>query len=222
MTQIYLVRHCEAMGNKMRIFQGTTDCDISETGEKQLEFLSERFAHVHIDKVYSSPLIRTVKTARAIIGKRELEVITHKGLIELDGGVVEGRPFAEAFNEIEGLAEIWNNHPQDFAPDGGEPMRVAYERIWNTILELARENEGKSVAVATHGGVSRCLCCRMLYNDINRLSEVPWCENTAVTKLCFDDDMNVTMEYMNDHTHVPDEYMPKRSRIVSKVEENKQ
>ena len=35
------------------------------------------------------------------------------------------------------------------------------------------------------------------------------------------DDMNIIMEYMNDHSHVPDEYMPKRSRIVSKVE-NKQ
>ena len=221
MTEIYLVRHCEAMGNKMRIFQGTTDCDISETGAVQLGFLKERFKNIHLDAVYSSPLIRTVKTAQAIIGDKNLNVIKHKGLIELDGGVVEGRPFAEAFNEIEGLAEIWNNHPQDFAPQNGEPMRKAYERIWNTVCEIARENKGKSVALATHGGVSRCLCCRMLYNDINRLSEVPWCENTAVTKLCFDDDMNVTMEYMNDHLHVPDEYMPKRSRIVSKVE-NKQ
>lgn len=220
MTEIYLVRHCEAMGNKMRIFQGTTDCDISETGAVQLGFLKERFKNIHLDAVYSSPLIRTVKTAQAIIGDKNLNVIKHKGLIELDGGVVEGRPFAEAFNEIEGLAEIWNNHPQDFAPQNGEPMRKAYERIWNTVCEIARENKGKSVALATHGGVSRCLCCRMLYNDINRLSEVPWCENTAVTKLCFDD-MNVTMEYMNDHSHVPDEYMPKRSRIVSKVE-NKQ
>ncbi len=221
MTEIYLVRHCEAMGNKMRIFQGTTDCDISETGAVQLGFLKERFKNIHLDAVYSSPLIRTVKTAQAIIGDKNLNVIKHKGLIELDGGVVEGRPFAEAFNEIEGLAEIWNNHPQDFAPQNGEPMREAYERIWNSVCEIARENKGKSVGIATHGGVSRCLCCRMLYNDINRLSEVPWCENTAVTKLCFDDDMNVTMEYMNDHSHVPDEYMPKRSRIVSKVENKK-
>ena len=221
MTYIYLIRHCEALGNKQRIFQGSTDCDVSETGAKQLEFLSRRFEGIHLDAVYSSPLIRTQKTAHAVADKKGLPINIHKGLIELHGGIVEGRPFAEAFNEIEGLADIWNNHPQDFAPEGGEPMRKAYERIWNTVLEIARENRGKSVAVATHGGVSRCLCCRMLYNDINRLSEVPWCENTAVTKLCFDDNMNVTMEFMNDHSHVPDEFMPKRSRIVSKVD-NKQ
>ena len=37
MTEIYLVRHCEAMGNVKRLFQGSTDLDISETGEKQLK-----------------------------------------------------------------------------------------------------------------------------------------------------------------------------------------
>ena len=41
MTYIYLVRHCEAMGNHKRLFQGSTDCDISEIGAKQLEFLKE-------------------------------------------------------------------------------------------------------------------------------------------------------------------------------------
>ena len=39
MTKIYIVRHCEAIGNVKRIFQGSTDLDISETGAKQLEYL---------------------------------------------------------------------------------------------------------------------------------------------------------------------------------------
>lgn len=220
MTYIYLIRHCEALGNLKRIFQGSTDCDISETGAKQLEFLACRFKNIHLDAVYASPLIRTQKTAHAVADIKGLPVNIHNGLVELHGGIVEGRPFADAFNEIEGLADTWNTHPQDFAPEGGEPMREAYERIWNTVLEIARENRGKTVAVATHGGVSRCLCCRMLYDDINLLSSVPWCENTAVTLIRFDDDMNATMEFMNDHSHVPEEFMPKRSRIVSKVEEN--
>ena len=31
-TTLYLVRHCEAMGNIRRIFQGHTDEEISENG----------------------------------------------------------------------------------------------------------------------------------------------------------------------------------------------
>ncbi len=218
MTNIYLIRHCEAMGNKMRLFQGSTNCDISDTGAKQLEFLGERFKNIKLDAVYSSPLIRTQKTAHAVADSHNLPVIIRENLVELHGGVVEGRPFQEAFNSIEGLADTWNNHPQDFAPQGGEAMRDAYVRIYDEILSLAQLNRQKTIAAATHGGVLRCLMCRVLYNDINRLKDVPWCENTAVTLLSIDDDNKISVNFFNDYSHVPSEYMPKRSRIVSKAE----
>lgn len=218
MTNIYLIRHCEAMGNKMRLFQGSTNCDISDTGAKQLEFLGERFKNIKLDAVYSSPLIRTQKTAHAVADNHNLPVIIRENLVELHGGVVEGRPFQEAFNSIEGLADTWNNHPQDFAPQGGEAMRDAYVRIYDEILSLAQLNRQKTIAAATHGGVLRCLMCRVLYNDINRLKDVPWCENTAVTLLSIDDDNKISVNFFNDYSHVPSEYMPKRSRIVSKAE----
>lgn len=217
MTYIYLIRHCEAMGNQKRLFQGSTDCDISDTGAKQLEYLAERFKSIELDAVFSSPLIRTQKTAHAIADYKGLPVILRENLIELHGGIVEGKPFQEAFSSIEGLADAWNNHPQDFAPQGGEPMRNAYERIYTEILDLAQQNRNKTIAVATHGGVSRCLMCRILYNDINRLKDVPWCENTAVTLLKIDDDNKIGVEFFNDYSHVPMQYMPKRNRIVGKI-----
>lgn len=215
MTYIYLIRHCEAMGNLKRVFQGSTDCDISETGAKQLEYLKERFKNIQLDAVYSSPLIRARKTAEAVASGKGLEIITRRNLTELCGGVVEGRPFQEAFNSIPGLADTWNNHPQDFAPEGGEAMRNAYVRIYDEITELVRINRDKTVAAVSHGGVLRCLMCRVLYNDINRLKDVPWCENTAVTLLKIDDSDKIGVEFFNDYSHVPPEYMPKRSRIVS-------
>lgn len=217
MTYIYLVRHCEAMGNHKRLFQGSTDCEISEIGAHQLEYLKERFKNIKLDAVYSSPLIRAQKTAEAVAHGKGLDIITRKNLAELHGGVVEGRPFQEAFNAIPGLADAWNNHPQDFAPEGGESMRDAYVRIYDEIISLARANRDKTIAAATHGGVLRCLMCRVLYYDITRLKDVPWCENTAVTLLKINDDDKITVEFFNDYTHVPPEYMPKRNRIVGKA-----
>ena len=217
MTYIYLIRHCEAVGNLKRVFQGSTDCDISETGAKQLEFLKERFKNIKLDAIYSSPLIRARKTAEAVVCGKGLEIITRQNLTELSGGVVEGRPFQEAFNSIPGLADTWNNHPQDFAPEGGEAMRHAYVRNYDEITDLVNQNRGKTIAVTSHGGVLRCLMCRVLYGDITRLCDVPWCENTAVTLLKIDDDNKINVEFFNDHSHVPPEYMPKRSRIVSKA-----
>ena len=217
MTKVYIVRHCEAAGNSQRLFQGSTDCDITELGVKQLSFLRERFESVPLDKIYTSPLVRAKKTAEAIRGGRDVEVIVCDGVIEIHGGVVEGKPFKEAFKSIPGVAEAWNDSPQDFWPEGGESMRNAYERIWKAVCEIAESNSGKTVAVATHGGVIRCLNCRLVYGTIERLKDTPWCENTGVTLLTFDDAMNVTLEYMNDRTHVSDEFLPKRSRMAEVI-----
>lgn len=217
MTYIYLVRHCEAMGNHKRLFQGSTDCDISEIGAIQLKYLKERFKEIKLDAVYSSPLIRAQKTAQVIAENKGLTVETRPNLRELHGGVVEGKPFAEALGRDPVLADAWNNHPQDFAPDGGESMREAYLRISDEITALAHLNRGKTIACATHGGVLRCLMCRVLYFDINRLKDVPWCENTAVTLLKIDDNDKISVEFFNDYSHVPNEFMPKRSRLVGKV-----
>lgn len=215
MTNIYMVRHCEAMGNVKRLFQGSTDLDISEIGEKQLEYLKRRFEEIKLDRVYTSPLIRAYKTALAIIGERNLKPEINDGLREMSGGIFEGKPFKEAFNAEPGLADAWDNHPQDFAPEGGEPMRHAYERIWNTVKRIAAENDGKTVACATHGGVMRCLHCRLLLGDINRLSEMGWSDNTAVTLLRFDQDNKVEVVFYNDSSHLPEELIPKRSRLSS-------
>lgn len=215
MTEIYMVRHCEAMGNVNRLFQGSSDFDISETGEKQLEYLKNRFKDIKLDKVYTSPLIRARKTALAVIGDRDLKPIDEKGLIELDGGIVEGKPFVETFNSIPGLADTWDNHPEDFAPEGGEKMRDAYERIWNTVKNIAAENTGKTVACTTHGGVTRCLLCRLLKGNITKLREMPWSENTAVTLIRFDGELNPEVVFYNDTSHLPEELIPKRSRLSS-------
>lgn len=204
----------------MRIFQGSTDLDISEDGEKQLEYLKKRFENIHIDKIYSSPLLRAQKTAKAIKGERQIEIVLLKELAELHGGVVEGRKFAEAFASIPGLADTWDNHPQDFAPPEGESMRHAYERIWEAIKYIIENNKGKTIACASHGGLTRCLTCRLLKNDINELKNIPWSENTAVMLLEADDNMNVTIKYYNDVSHLPKELIPDtRSRLSTGFKE---
>lgn len=214
MTEIYVIRHCEAEGNNKRVFQGLTDCDITELGKKQLELLKNRFKDIRLDKIYTSPLIRARKTAEAINEGRGAEIVTLPDLVELNGGILENKPFMPTIKSIPGLAEIWNDRPEDFAPEGGEPMREAYERIWNAVTFIAKENPGKTVALTAHGGVIRCLNCRLIYGDIHRLKDTPWSENTSVALVTVDDALNAELKYMNDHSHIPDELLPMRSRLA--------
>ncbi len=212
MTKIYLVRHCEALGNLSRVFQGTTDLDITDLGEKQLEKLSERFKEIKLDKIYSSPLIRAYKTALAIKGNRDIEIEIYKDLSEIDGGIIEGKPFADTFEKDPVLKEIWLNHPEDFAPEGGEPMRVSYQRITNAFWDIVNQNKGKTVALATHGGIIRCLLCKLIYDDISKLITVPLFDNTAVGYIEIDDSNKIELKFANDYSHLPSDMLRSSSR----------
>lgn len=214
MTKIYLVRHCEAVGNQKRLFQGGINCDITELGAKQLEFVTQRFKDIKIDAIYTSPLIRAQKTAFAVMGDRFMDVKIDDGLREINAGIYDGKPFSESFSNNVEMADSWYNHPQDFAPEGGEAMRDAYERIYKTICRIAEENPDKTVAVALHGGVIRCLLTRLVYGSIERLKDMPWSENTSVSILTYDNG-KFNVELMNDHSHLPEKYLPVRNRLAT-------
>ena len=66
MTEIYLIRHTQAEGNRFRMIQGFWDGEVSRQGYRQIEALAERFADIPVDAVYASDLSRAVLTAEAI------------------------------------------------------------------------------------------------------------------------------------------------------------
>jgi len=200
-TRVYVVRHCETQGNALGLLQGHSDFDITELGARQLAAVSNRFTDIVLDKVYCGPLIRTVKTGEAIIGQKDLKPIIHNGLIELNFGIWEGKPFTQ----LPQFVQMWNNCPHNIAPDGGEAITDGYERIWNTVKEIAMENKGKTIALATHGGVTRCLLCRLIEKDVNQLVKVPFVTNTSVSLIEFDDEFNPTLIFYNDDSHITEE-----------------
>ncbi len=204
-TKVYIVRHCETEGNTSHIFQGHWDLPLTETGKKQLNALSKRFSDIPLDAVYSSPLLRAKKTAFSIIGNKNLSIIPCDGLIELNGGVYEGKSFDEIYSQFPDFSEMWSKRWQDFAPENGENMYDAYDRIWEAVKEIAKNNKGKTVACATHGGVLRCLLCRFLKGDIQRINEIPFAGNTSVSLIEFDDNFNPTLIFYDNIDHLPKE-----------------
>ena len=204
MTTLYIVMHCEAYGNHKRVFQGSIDSDISEKGEKQLECLAGRFKNIYLDTVYSSPLKRAVKTAEAVNRYSKREIIIDGGLVEIDGGHWEGRPWSDFPVLYPDEARDWNLAPYNFAPAGGEPMRHVFERISGAVTRIVEENKGLSIAVVSHGCAIRNLLCFLKGWPIERLNDVEWADNTAVAKVEFDDNLNPHIVYENDASHLGD------------------
>ena len=209
-----MIRHCEGESNIAQIYNGTTDLDISELGEKQLEKLGERFDDIELSAVYSTHLIRARKTAHAVADRKGLEISIDPQLLEIYGGVAEGVKFSDTFRKYPELKEMWDNHPEDFHPKDGESMRQLYDRVYEAVLRISALYDGKAVAAVSHGGAIRCLLCRLLFGDIKRLKDTPWSKNTDVALLRVDNEnKTVSLIYHGDHSHLTEDMLPQNSMV---------
>lgn len=218
MVKIYFVRHCQSEGNKTRTFLGSIDCDITADGVKQLEYLNDRFKDIKIDGVYSSPLLRAKKTALAAVYGKGLTLITDDDFAEMHVGNDEGKPFFEVFKKGSVAEDVWLNRFHEYAPENGETIKGVYERVVRGLKKIAQnpENEGKTLLVASHGIATRCLICYLLYNDIEKIGQVDWANNTAVSLIVYDNGEFKAL-YLNDDSHIPEDFMSAESRSVTKM-----
>lgn len=201
-TKIILIRHAEAYGNNKRVFQGHTDGDISQNGERQLEKLSERCRSYQFDAVYSSPLRRALKTAMAANRYHGLPIVTYEGLMEINAGHWEGHYFDDLPTLFPKEYELWENDPGSFAVEDGETMKEVYNRIWNTVGKIVKSHPEQTVCVVSHGCTIRNLLCRAYGKPLSELGTIEWCDNTAVSIIDFDKDMQSKVLLANDASHL--------------------
>ncbi len=206
MTTVYMVRHCESLGNIGRRIQGRTDCDISENGVLQLENLKNKMANVHLDAIYSSPLKRAFKTAHAIKGDRDMEILVRENLQEMSFGTAEDKTWEEIAEIIPDVWKSWSATPYKTQFPEGETFGQVEERTAEAILEIVKANEGKSIAIATHATPIRVYARRVL-NESDDLKNVDWARNTSITTIEFDDNFVPRMVTYNDFSHQPEDLL---------------
>lgn len=198
MTKIYVVRHCESMGNLLHSFAGHSDVDISEKGELQLKCLSEYFKDIKLDKVYTSPLLRAKKTAEAINKYSGAPLEIEKDFIEINLGVLDGRPVSEMTDE---QTSKWLTDPDKFYVEGGESMREVAERVSAALKRIAEQNPESTIAVASHGCAIRNLIRVLKGFGPNGIKEVDWCDNTGINYIVYENG-EFYLEFENDVSHL--------------------
>ena len=201
MTEIYLIRHTQAEGNLYRVMQGHWDSGVTELGLQQIELLAERFQHVHIDAVYASDLYRAYLTATAISRWHNLPIQKEPLLREMHLGPWETKFFADlAYEQPEKMRDFISDQ-EHWQLEGAETYRQVRDRAYPALERIARENEGKAVAVVSHGVTIRCMLSRITGLSLNDTEKLPICANTGVCKLRWEDG-RFTVEYINDHSHL--------------------
>ena len=149
-TLLFLVRHGETEWNTARRYQGQTDTELNEKGERQAELTAKRLAKLELHAVYSSDLKRASRCAEEIAEAHGLEVQLCPALRERHFGDLEGLCRAEAETK-----PWWPKHIAGdaySAPPGGETRGAVRKRVTACLREIIAEHDGENVAIVSHGG----------------------------------------------------------------------
>lgn len=151
--KLFVVRHGQTSYNVENKVCGSTDADLNETGIMQAKAAAQKFSDIHIDKVYSSPLRRALKTAEIIAAKVSInkeDIIIDKRLSEQDYGIYEG---------VDAGCEEFQRLRVNFGckmPGGESPMQTAV-RAYKFLDEICAADSSKNVLIVTHGSLSRAI-----------------------------------------------------------------
>ena len=199
-TRILVIRHGESVANCEKFFAGQNNIALTELGVKQAEVAADAMKDIKIDKVFSSTLDRAYYTALPFAKSRGLEVVRIGGFIERDCGDWTGRTFAEVEKLYPEERRLWREDSFNLTITGAkESSKESIQRIGNAVDALARENEGLTVLVASHGGVIKALPYYFSHSKSAKLyNETPVPTNCSITEIVYDNGVGRLTRYSDD------------------------
>ena len=187
MTKVILVRHGESEANFSRIYTGQSDIPLTERGHTQAKaaakYIKER---ENISKVYASPLKRAFDTGKHIAAASNVDIVPHKGLMEIFAGEWEGKRFDELEVMYPESYSVWRNDIGLCVPVNGESVSQLYERCVAALKEITLENPDSTIVLATHATPIRAISTFVSGYSYRQMKLIPWFSNASITTLCYD------------------------------------
>jgi 2,3-bisphosphoglycerate-dependent phosphoglycerate mutase len=165
---LVLVRHGESEWNRLNLFTGWRDPDLTEKGVVEAKAAGQRIKaeKIKFDVAFTSGLGRAQRTLNLIldeIGQTGLTTIKDKALNERDYGELAGLNKDDARKKWgEEQVLIWRRS-FDVPPPGGESLKDTAARVLPYFDAQIRPDlsAGRNVIVAAHGNSLRALIMQL-------------------------------------------------------------
>ena len=186
MKNILLIRHGQSEWNKLNLFTGFKNVDLSEQGVEEAIKASENFKELGIkfDLVYTSVLSRAQKTSEIILKelgqqedlKKKSKIIEHIALNERDYGDLTGLDKKETADKYgDEQVHKWRRGYSD-RPPGGESLEDVVSRVKSyydsEILPQIHSELNSNILIAAHGNSLRALLLVMKVYKIEEINSV--------------------------------------------------
>ncbi len=167
--KIHLIRHGLTEGNLKQQYIGVTDLPLAGVGVTELQRLRDETEYPKVDKVYSSPMLRCLQTARILYPGRDIQTVDN--MREIDFGDFEGK----TANELEANPAYadWAAGRINAAPNGEDNTEFA-KRLCVGLNQIVRDmmsSGAEQAAVIMHGGAIMMLLASCA---VPRKSMVEW------------------------------------------------
>ena len=186
MKNILLIRHGQSEWNKLNLFTGFKNIELSEQGIEEANKAGQNFKNLDIkfNIVFTSELKRAQETAKIILQNldqwnflnNEGKIISNVNLNERDYGDLTGlnkKETAEKFGEEQ--VHKWRRGYSD-QPPNGESLEDVVRRVTKYFEEVMKpaiqSNENDNILIAAHGNSLRALLIVMNIYEPNNINSV--------------------------------------------------
>jgi 2,3-bisphosphoglycerate-dependent phosphoglycerate mutase len=146
------MRHGQADNNVNRILVGRyIESHLTEYGKQQVADTSKYLKNVPIEKVYVSPVTRTVETAKIVCKVLGMNYEIDERLYEIELGKLVGMHFEEIIHKHGNLfLKFYNEDDAMLARYGVESFASVKTRVKHLLDEIIKIQQDKNVLLITH------------------------------------------------------------------------
>ena len=201
--RLYLVRHGETVWNFENRIQGASDVPLNDKGREQAQNLAIKLQKIQFFKIYSSPLVRALETAKILSTSQNRSISQMDNFAELDQGQLEGLKFQEIQEKFSDFSSEWRTVPGEVRMPGGETLSELQDRAWKGIENLFEKfsHEKDPILIVSHNLAIICILSRILgvsLNDFRKFRQ----HNASVNIIEHDSMRGWSIVTMNDLSHL--------------------
>jgi probable phosphoglycerate mutase len=148
-----LMRHGQADNNVNRVLVGRKiEAHLTEYGKTQVEDTAKHLKSLPIEKVYVSPVLRTVETATIVCNILGMEYEIDERLFEIELGKLAGMNYEDIIQRYGNLFLQFYSESDSTLTDsfGVEAFKAVKLRIKDLLDEIANRYTDKNVLLITH------------------------------------------------------------------------
>ena len=204
MTKLILIRHGQSMANATNRFAGHSNFDLSDLGKHQAvlaaKYITKNFK---IDAIYASDLLRAYNTAVPSAEMLGLPIHKSEKLREISAGAWESMTFEDIRQNFSSDFDVWKNDFSNARCTGGESVAELYHRVCREMLDIAKENDGKCILIATHATPIRAFETLARGFDAEHIGDIEFVCNASINVFNVEDG-NPSIDTLNITDHLID------------------